>query len=134
MIRIAWQTMITTSRSDRPKSIAIRLIGVTRIRSTTPERSSAIRPKPTNAPPKTAIWMSRPGMNQLNAFSPTFGRLDRGVEERPEQDEIEDRLHQPEDDPDRLAEGEDQRAPEDQRGVAERASSEWPFVEDVVVA
>ena len=127
IIRIAWQTRITTSRSDRPKSIAIRLIGVTRIRSTTPERSSAISPNPTNAPPKTAIWMSRPGMNQLKAFSPTPAALTEASRSGPEQDEVEDRLHQAEDDPDRLAEGQDQRSAEDQPGVAEGASSRSPF-------
>jgi hypothetical protein len=35
MIR-AWTRSRTTSRSERPRSIAVRLIGVTRIRSTTP--------------------------------------------------------------------------------------------------
>ena len=40
---------IATSRSERPRSIAMRLIGVTRMRSTTPYRSSAISPKPTKA-------------------------------------------------------------------------------------
>ncbi len=58
------------SRSDRPSSIAVRLIGVTRIRSMTPLRSSAMRPNPTKAVPKTATWMSRPGTNQLKAFVP----------------------------------------------------------------
>ena len=33
---VAWNIRMTTSRSDRPSSIAARLIGVTRIRSTTP--------------------------------------------------------------------------------------------------
>ena len=68
--RIAWNIRMTTSRSDRPRSIAPRLIGVTRIRSITPLRSSAMSPKPTNAVPKIAIWMSSPGTNQLNAFVP----------------------------------------------------------------
>ena len=36
----------TTSRSDRPSSSARRLTGVTRERSITPARSSAIRPNP----------------------------------------------------------------------------------------
>ncbi len=36
IITIAWASMIVTSRSERPASIAKRLIGVTRIRSTTP--------------------------------------------------------------------------------------------------
>ena len=57
--------MIVTSRSERPASIAKRLIGVTRIRSTTPLRSSATRPKPANAAANIAVWTSRPGMNQL---------------------------------------------------------------------
>ena len=64
---------MTTSRSDRPSSIAERLIGVTRMRSTTPERISAMSPKPPNAVPKIAIWMSRPGTNQLNALAPAAG-------------------------------------------------------------
>ena len=67
---VAWNIRTTTSRSDRPSSIETRLIGVTRIRSTTPLRSSAMRPKPPNAVPKMAIWMIRPGTNQLNAFVP----------------------------------------------------------------
>ena len=66
---------MTTSRSERPKSMAMRLIGVTRIRSTTPARSSAIRPNPTKAPPNTAVWMSRPGMNQLKALVPAWAAL-----------------------------------------------------------
>ena len=33
---VAWTMRMTTSRSERPRSIATRLIGVTRIRSTTP--------------------------------------------------------------------------------------------------
>ena len=33
---VAWAIRMTTSRSDRPSSIETRLIGVTRIRSTTP--------------------------------------------------------------------------------------------------
>ena len=36
IISVAWTSMIVTSRSERPASIAKRLIGVTRIRSTTP--------------------------------------------------------------------------------------------------
>ena len=36
----------------------------------TPLRSSAMSPKPTNAVPKIAIWMSRPGTNQLKALVP----------------------------------------------------------------
>ena len=66
----AWNIRTTTSRSDRPSSIEARLIGVTRMRSTTPLRSSAMSPKPPNAVPKIAIWMISPGTNQLNAFVP----------------------------------------------------------------
>ena len=67
---VAWTIRITTSRSDRPRSMDARLIGVTRIRSTTPLRNSAMSPKPPNAVPKIAIWMISPGTNQLNAFVP----------------------------------------------------------------
>jgi hypothetical protein len=51
----------TTSRRDRPSSSASLLTGVTRDRSMTPARSSAIRPKPWNRPPKMASSTSRPG-------------------------------------------------------------------------
>lgn len=60
------------SRSDRPSSIAARLIGVTRIRSMTPLRNSAMSPNPENAVANIAIWMMRPGTNQLNAFVPVL--------------------------------------------------------------
>ena len=66
---VAWNIRMTTSRSDRPSSIAERLIGVTRMRSTTPERISAMSPKPPNAVPKIAIWTIRPGTNQLKALA-----------------------------------------------------------------
>ena len=113
---------MTTSRSERPRSIDARLIGVTRIRSTTPLRSSAMSPKPPNAVPKIAIWMSSPGTNQLNAFVPAPAGCDGALEQRPEQDEVEDRQHHPEDDPDGLPEGQDERAAEDEPGVADESS------------
>ena len=47
----AWTTMIRMSRRVRPSSSAKRLTGVTRRRSMTPLRSSAIRPKPTPEAP-----------------------------------------------------------------------------------
>ena len=105
-----------------PGASDARLIGVTRIRSTTPLRSSAMSPKPPNAVPKIAIWMISPGTNQLNAFVPVPADCTAPFEQRPEQDEIEDRHHHPEDDPDRLAEGQDERAPEDEPGVADESS------------
>jgi hypothetical protein len=51
----------TTSRRERPNSSATRLTGVTRDRSITPARSSAISPKPWKRPPKMASSTSRPG-------------------------------------------------------------------------
>src|SRR3954449_2580655 len=65
--RIAWTSSVTTSRSDRPSSSDSRLTGVTRIRSITPARSSAIRPKPTNSVPNMASWTSSPGTKNLYA-------------------------------------------------------------------
>ena len=47
--------------------MAVRLIGVTRIRSTTPWRISSMNPKPTNVEPNRAVITSRPGTNTLNA-------------------------------------------------------------------
>ena len=61
----AWAISETTSRSERPSSRASRLTGVTRDRSMTPARSSAIRPKPWNRPPKMASRTSRPGTKIL---------------------------------------------------------------------
>ena len=43
VISAHWVSSVTTSRRDRPSSIAIRLTGVTRVRSITPARSSLIR-------------------------------------------------------------------------------------------
>src|SRR5262245_24874821 len=57
----AWTSSESTSRSDRPSSRASRLIGVTRERSMTPARSSAMRPNPWNRPPKMASSTSSPG-------------------------------------------------------------------------
>src|SRR3954447_3338390 len=65
--RIAWTSSVTTSRSDRPSSSDSRLTGVTRIRSMTPARSSAIRPNPTNSVPNMASCTSRPGTKNLYA-------------------------------------------------------------------
>ena len=115
----AWNIRTTTSRSDRPSSIDARLIGVTRMRSTTPLRSSAMSPKPPNAVPKMAIWMIRPGTNQLNAFVPAPACLHGAFEERPEEDQVEDRQHHPEHDPGGLPEGQDERSVEDEPGVAD---------------
>ncbi len=55
-------TSSRTSRSTRPSSRATRLTGVTRIRSITPERTSAITMKPTKAAPNRASCTSSPGM------------------------------------------------------------------------
>ena len=115
---IDWARRITTSRSDRPSSIAARLIGVTRIRSITPLRTSAMIANPTNAVPNIAIWMSRPGTNQLNAFVVGAGRLRRALEERPEEEQVEQRQHHPEEDPGRLPDGQPERPMEDEPGVA----------------
>jgi hypothetical protein len=59
---------MVTSRSERPASIAKRLIGVTRMRSTTPLRISATRPKPAKAAAKNPVMISSPGTNQLKAL------------------------------------------------------------------
>ncbi len=73
----------TTSRKARPASRDIREAGVTRIRSTTPARSSAIRLKPTNSAPKIPSCTSSPGVKTCHEFpagkpwSPTI-RLSRG--------------------------------------------------------
>ena len=63
--RSAWATRMVTSRRERPSSIASRLAGVTRMRSMTPARISAMRPKPTNAVVKSARYTSRPGTKTL---------------------------------------------------------------------
>ena len=120
---VAW-TIRIDDVSERPaeRASTTRLIGVTRIRSTTPLRISAISPKPPNAVPKMAIWMISPGTNQLNAFVPVPAVCHGPFEERPEQDEIEDRHHHPEHDPDRLSEGQDERSAEDEPGVADESS------------
>jgi hypothetical protein len=64
---IAWQRSSATSRSDRPSSIATRLMGVTRIRSTTPSRSSSHSPKPTKAELNSAVMTRMPGTKTLKA-------------------------------------------------------------------
>src|SRR5579884_1074428 len=70
MSRTAWTSSTTTSRRARPSRSARRLTGVTRRRSTTPYRSSAISPNPTKPVPNRLSWMSRPGTNTLSGFPP----------------------------------------------------------------
>ena len=65
--RAPWTRMTTTSRSTRPRRSDPRLAGVTRIRSTTPARHSAINPKPAKAAPKMPSWTSSPGTNTCQA-------------------------------------------------------------------
>ncbi len=48
------------------------------------------------------------------------GSLRRAVKEGPEQEQVEDRDHHPEEDPDRVVEGQPHRPGEDEPGVAER--------------
>ena len=59
--RMPCTTSTTTSRIDRPSSRAVRLTGVTRIRSTTPVRYSWIRLNPANRLPNMPSWTSRAG-------------------------------------------------------------------------
>ena len=54
-------TSTTTSRIDRPSSSAVRLTGVTRIRSTTPVRYSWIRLNPANRLPNMPSCTSSAG-------------------------------------------------------------------------
>ena len=56
-----WNMNTTTSRSVRPRTAAVRLIGVTRIRSTTPSRISLMNPKPTKVEPNSAVMTRSPG-------------------------------------------------------------------------
>jgi hypothetical protein len=62
-----WNPNTQMSRMVRPRTIAVRLIGVTRIRSTTPWRISSMNPKPTKVEPNRAVITSSPGTNTLNA-------------------------------------------------------------------
>jgi len=62
-----WMAIATMSRRARPSSMATRLTGVTRKRSMTPARSSAIRLKPTPDAPNRPSWTSSPGTNTLYA-------------------------------------------------------------------
>ena len=80
------ETSTSTSRSTRPSSRPSRLAGVTRIRSTTPNRISAMMPNPTNSVPNMPSWMSRPGTKtcqELPGGKP--GARVSGFEQRPEQ-------------------------------------------------
>ena len=114
----AWASRITTSRSDRPRSIATRLIGVTRIRSTTPARNSAISPKPAKRL-NMASWMSRPGHEHVvGAALRKPGRGSDRLQQRAEEHEIENRLHQPDEHPGRGLQREVHRALEHEPGVA----------------
>ena len=61
----AWTSSVTTSLSTRPASSAVRLTGVTRNRSMTPARQSAMIVKPTKAAPNRPSWISRPGTKKL---------------------------------------------------------------------
>src|SRR5438309_207886 len=63
--RIAEAVVEDGPRRARPSSSATRLTGVTRSRSITPMRSSAIRLKPTPAAPNMPSCTSRPGTNTL---------------------------------------------------------------------
>ena len=53
--------------------------------------------------------ISSPGTNQLNALPVRPGGAGRALEQRPEQDQVEDGLEDAHDHPHRLAQGQDQR-------------------------
>ena len=132
----AWTTMIRMSRSVRPSSSAKRLTGVTRRRSMTPPRSSAISPKPTPEAPNRPSWISRPGHEHVvRAARREAGRLRDRLQQRREQDQVQHRLDHADDHPHRVAQEDPEVAPENQPGVASEAHaafslsvsrSEWP--------
>ena len=101
-------------------SSASRLAGVTRMLSMTPARHSAIRPKPTNIPPKMPSCTSMPGHEHL----PRVAAEQPGhrLQQRAEQHQVEDRLGQPDDHPGRVAQREPHGAGEDDPGVAQHRS------------
>src|SRR5215472_6796125 len=62
---IACTVSVSTSRSTRPASNAIRLTGVTLNRSITPARQSAMMVNPTKAAPNRPSWIRSPGTKKL---------------------------------------------------------------------
>ena len=102
VMMIAWAISETMSRNDRPSSRATRLTGVTRERSMTPARSSAISPKPWNNPPKIGQQDQQARHKNLVRLG-VGAHLQRRFEQRREQQQVHHRLEHADEDPDRVA-------------------------------
>jgi hypothetical protein len=64
-----WTSRATASRMTLPKRRAKRLTGVTRMRSITPARHSAMMAKPTKREPNRPSWTRSPGTKMRQAWS-----------------------------------------------------------------